>query len=391
MRRPGETVAGRYRLERRLGAGGMSTVYLAVDDVLERQVAIKLLAEHLSEDKAFLTRFRNEARSAARLTHPNVVQVYDTGEEEGRHFIVMEYVRGKSGAQLLRERGNLPIDEAVRLASQACDGLRYAHSKGIVHRDVKPGNLLIAEDGTVKIADFGIAKAAEQTRVTKAGSVLGTAAYISPEQAHGKEATPASDIYSLGVVVYQFLSGRLPYEYSSITELALKQQSQEIKPLPSIAKKVPEGLDHAVRRALARNPENRYADAGEMAVALRSGASGEAVAPPEPDEAATQLLPAEEEAPATAATLAIPAARGRPSEGTAPTAKAAGGRAGRKKSRAGRYFLTLLVLALIGGGAAVAVIATSDSQQGREFQQVLEDTVQDQTQGLKDLIRENTR
>ncbi len=150
MRGAGDVFADRYEIEGRLGAGGMSTVYLALDNVLERKIALKILAEHLSEDEAFLTRFRNEARAAARLTHPNIVQVYDSGEEEGHHYIVMEYVRGRSGAQLLRESGRLPVEEAVRIGRQACEGLEYAHREGIVHRDVEPGNILIAEDGTVK-------------------------------------------------------------------------------------------------------------------------------------------------------------------------------------------------------------------------------------------------
>ena len=179
-------VAGRYRIERRLGAGGMSTVFLATDTVLERAVAVKLLAEHLADDEAFVARFRREALAAARLQHPNVVQVFDSGQdaESRRHYIVMEYVDGPSCADLLREHKLLDIDDTVAIVRDACHGLDYAHRAGVVHRDVKPGNLLIAEEvHTTKIADFGIAKAAELTRITQVGSVLGTAAYLSPEQA----------------------------------------------------------------------------------------------------------------------------------------------------------------------------------------------------------------
>ena len=196
-------VAGRYRIERRLGAGGMSTVFQATDTVLERSVAVKLLAEHLADDEAFVARFRREALAAARLQHPNVVQVFDSGQdpESRRHYIVMEYVDGPSCADLLREHKLLELDETVAIVRDACHGLDYAHRAGVVHRDVKPGNLLIAEEvHTTKIADFGIAKAAELTRITQVGSVLGTAAYLSPEQAHGEEAGPPSDIYSLGRV-----------------------------------------------------------------------------------------------------------------------------------------------------------------------------------------------
>ncbi|MEA2426472.1 MAG: eukaryotic-like serine/threonine-protein kinase, partial [Thermoleophilaceae bacterium] len=190
-------IGGRYQLERRLGAGGMSTVFLARDSVLERPVAVKLLAEHLSDDEAFVARFRREALAAARLQHPNIVQVFDSGEDEAstRHFIVMEFVNGPSCADLLREAPQLDIARTVDIVRDACHGLDYAHRAGVVHRDVKPGNLLVSEEaGAVKLADFGIAKAAEQTRITQVGAVLGTAAYLSPEQATGEEAGPASDI-----------------------------------------------------------------------------------------------------------------------------------------------------------------------------------------------------
>src|SRR5919199_6941446 len=268
-------IAGRYRLERRLGAGGMSTVFLAHDRVLERPVAVKLLAEHLSDDEAFVARFRREALAAAKLQHPNIVQVYDSGEDErsGRHFIVMEYVDGPSCADLVRRHDRLGVEETVDYVRGACHGLDYAHRAGVVHRDVKPGNLLVAEETrSVKLADFGIAKAAEQTRITQVGAVLGTAAYLSPEQATGEEAEPPSDIYSLGVCAYQFLTGRLPHEYTSLTELALKQQSDQVRPIADFRPEVPRALDIAVRRCLERDPGLRYGSALEMSGALGSGA-----------------------------------------------------------------------------------------------------------------------
>src|SRR4051794_3711277 len=267
-------VAGRYRLDRRLGAGGMSTVFQATDTVLERPVAIKLLAEHLAEDEAFVARFRREALAAARLMHPNVVQVFDSGHdpESGRHYIVMEYVDGPSCADLLRERDRLEIEETVRIVGDACHGLDYAHRAGVVHRDVKPGNLLIADEtGMTKLADFGIAKAAEQTRITQVGSVLGTAAYLSPEQARGDEAGPASDIYSLGVCAYQFLTGKLPHEYSSLTELALKQQHENVSSIRDFRLEVPPELDEAIRLCLEREPGSRYRSALELAEAIEAG------------------------------------------------------------------------------------------------------------------------
>src|SRR4051794_4269995 len=286
-------IAGRYELERRLGAGGMSTVFLARDSVLERPVAVKLLAEHLSDDEAFVARFRREALAAARLQHPNIVQVFDSGEDQasGRHFIVMEYVNGPSCADMLRETPKLPVDRTVEIVKGACHGLDYAHRAGVVHRDVKPGNLLIAEEtGSVKLADFGIAKAAEQTRITQVGAVLGTAAYLSPEQATGEEAGPASDIYSLGVCAYQFLAGRLPYEYSSLTELALKQQSDEVGPIANFRPEVPRALDTAIRRCLERDPAMRYSSALEMSAALEGGLSGDEAPTAAYNTASTQIF-----------------------------------------------------------------------------------------------------
>ena len=212
----GGALSGRYEIGDRLGSGGMSNVYRATDRILERTVAVKILAEHLSDDERFVARFRREALAVAKLIHPNIVQVYDTGIDDGRHFIVMEFVEGRSGAQILQRQGPLDPDAAAEAGMQACAGLDYAHRRGIIHRDVKPGNLMLAGGPvgggpmTVKLTDFGIARAIEQTRITQVGSVVGTAAYLSPEQVRGEEATPATDVYALGVVLYQFLTGRLP-------------------------------------------------------------------------------------------------------------------------------------------------------------------------------------
>ena len=275
--------AGRYRLERRLGVGGMATVQLAMDTRLERHVAVKLLAEHLAEDRNFVSRFRREALSVARLIHPNIVQVYDFGTDErsGRQYIAMEYVDGPSCAEVLREQGRLEPGDAVDVLTQACRGLAYAHRNGVVHRDVKPGNLLRSRDrGQLKLADFGIAKAAEQSDITKVGSVLGTAAYLAPEQARGQPAGPPSDLYALGVVAYQLLAGRLPYDAASLTDLARQQAAGRPPALHELDPDIPRGLSLAVEQALAREPEDRYADAGEMEHALADGLRGVAARRP---------------------------------------------------------------------------------------------------------------
>ncbi|MCW2999880.1 MAG: serine/threonine protein kinase, partial [Solirubrobacterales bacterium] len=275
---PGQLIVDRYELGERLGVGGMSTVQLALDRRLERYVAVKLLAEHLADDPQFVSRFRREALAAARLVHPNVVQVFDFGLDDasGRHYIVMEVVRGRSGAELLREEGRLILSEAVDLVTQACAGLAYAHRNGVVHRDVKPGNLLRSDDGVVKLADFGIAKAlsAEESSITQVGSVLGTASYLAPEQARGEDAGPQADLYALGVVSYQLLSGRLPYEAASLTELALKQQREAPAYLHELDPTIPEALSLAVDRALALDASDRFADAEAMSRAITEGAQG---------------------------------------------------------------------------------------------------------------------
>jgi eukaryotic-like serine/threonine-protein kinase len=272
--------SGRYRLKRPLGHGGMATVYLGHDSELDRPVAIKVLAETLTGDETFRRRFLREAQLAARLSHPNVVSVYDAGEQaDGRPYIVMEHVDGETLADVLRKRGPLPADEAATLAAQACRGLAHAHAAGLVHRDVKPQNLLLRRDGTLKVADFGIARAAEGTALTEAGTVLGTAAYLSPEQALGQEATPAADVYSLGAVLYELLTGRPPYELESLADLAARQAEGSITPVSELAAGIPQRVEDAVMRSLARNPAYRPTSAGELAREL------------EPAETATAPLP----------------------------------------------------------------------------------------------------
>src|SRR5918998_5563412 len=258
---------GRYSVERVLGHGGMATVYLARDADLDRLVAVKVLGDPLAADDEFVERFRREARTAAQLSHPNVVQVYDTGEEDGRIFIVMEYVEGEGLDALLRREGRLDPDRARDLGLQICAALHYAHGKGVVHRDVKPGNLLLRPDGVVKVADFGIARPAEGTELTQAGTVLGTAAYLAPEVARGERATERSGIFAAGAVLYELLTGRPPFRIETLAQLA-SRDDQQLTPVRELEPAVPPEVEQAVMRALAREPRYRHASAAELAEEL---------------------------------------------------------------------------------------------------------------------------
>jgi serine/threonine protein kinase len=399
-------IAGRYRLEGRLGFGGMSTVHLAMDLRLERQVAVKLLAEHLADDPAFVSRFQREAQAAARLIHPNIVQVFDSGRDQGsdQYFIVMEYIEGQSCAEILRDDGWVEVPEGISIIEQACEGLDYAHRHGVVHRDVKPGNLLRSREGVVKLADFGIAKATEQSSITQVGSVLGTAAYLAPEQARGEEAGPSADLYALGVVTYQLISGRLPYEASSLTELALKQQQEEPPTLDTLVAAVGPEMADAVAIALALDPRDRYKTANEMRRALHDGARGIAPQRPsggEPATHATTVLAGSRRgsrgtrraAPATAPTAALPPRK--PRQGT-PRARAAAtkppprARPARSGGR-GRLvgiLLGLLALALV---IVAIVVLTAPSPTRVVLRNVVYSDIQHASSALKQLISENTK
>jgi serine/threonine-protein kinase len=393
---PANEIAGRYQLDRRLGAGGMSTVHLALDTRLERYVAIKLLAEHLASDPTFVSRFQREAMAAARLVHPNIVQVFDSGldEESDRHYIVMEYIHGHSCAELLRDYGHLGLEEALAIIVQACHGLAYAHRHGVVHRDVKPGNLLRSEDGVVKLADFGIAKATEQSSITQVGSVLGTAAYLAPEQARGEEAGPPADLYALGVVTYQLLAGRLPYEANSLSELALKQQQESPPPLDTVNSDVPVALSAAVARALAIDPEDRYAEAPEMAQALEAGAEG---VPPTQltGEATSQTRMMAPSTEPTRAVRATPAAaaplRPRPGPARAPARPPVAPAPPRRRGSPARALLALLAIAAVLAAGVWAVSQSGSSSHGVNLQRnVVVDNVQQAVDALKGLIDDNT-
>jgi serine/threonine protein kinase len=264
-----QTVAGRYEVEKTLGGGGMAVVYLARDGELGRPVAVKVLADNLAGDTELRERFVREGRLAARLSHPNVVRVYDAGEQDGRPFIVMECVEGESLAESVRREGRLDPDRVAELGVQACAGLEHAHRAGLVHRDVKPANLLLTRDGTLKVADFGIAHAAGGTHVTAVGTVLGTAAYLSPEQALGEQVTPASDLYSLGVCLYELLAGKPPFGYETLGEMFSRRDGGP----PPRLQDVPPELEATILHCLEQDPSDRPASAAELARSLAASRS----------------------------------------------------------------------------------------------------------------------
>lgn len=406
-----QLISERYELGERLGLGGMSTVQLAFDRRLERYVAVKLLAEHLAEDHQFISRFRREALSAARLVHPNIVQVYDFGTDDasGRHFIVMEYIRGQSGAEILREHTRLSVTDTLELVDGACRGLEHAHRMGVIHRDVKPGNIMRSDEGAVKLADFGIAKATldQTSQITQVGSVLGTAAYLAPEQAAGEEAGPAADLYALGVVTYQLIAGRLPYDAGSLTELALLQQRQVPPRLDEVSPGVMPELAIAVHKALQLEPSQRYASAEEMRGALREGARG--VMPDGAEETMATSVYYDDPTEATRVEHDAIHGRGR-LQPRAPTRPAPepyydeyeepaprrsrdrepARPAKKKKGSAGRIFVWLLVLLLIAAGIAIAVSATSGGQDVK-LGPVDGDSVQQIVDQARQLIDDNIK
>ena len=408
-------ISDRYELGDRLGSGGMSSVYRATDRVLERTVAVKILAEHLSDDEKFVARFRREALAVAKLIHPNIVQVYDTGVDNDRHYIVMEYVEGRSGAQLLQTRGRLGPEIAVEIGVQSCAGLEYAHRQGIIHRDVKPGNLMViggpAARGNVrttahdpptgemdvKLTDFGIARAAEQTRLTQVGSVVGTAAYLAPEQARGEEATPASDVYALGVVIYQLLTGRLPWEGTTLAELAIRRESERPLPPSSYDPAVPPDpvdggaalagerpraalLDRAPARRRAAGRARRSASRRSPRPRRRRGRS-----PASTTEATRRLAPSEPVAPVARPAPAPP----RPARRPRPAVQPAEARPRRSLAgRLGSAIGILLVIALLAAVIAAVVLLTTNAGQNTDL---VKHTIPDQIQSLEDFINSHTQ
>ena len=260
----GQKISDRYQIIKAIGEGGMANVYLAYDTILDRDVAVKVLRGDLANDEKFVRRFQREALSASSLTHPNIVEVYDVGEDHGQYYIVMEYVEGKNLKDLIKKRGKLTLSEVIDIMLQITDGMSVAHDSYIIHRDIKPQNIMILENGLVKIMDFGIAMAMNSTQLTQTNSVMGSVHYLPPEQANGKGSTLQSDIYSMGILMYELLTGKLPYKGDNAVEIALKHLKE---PLPSIKEElpnIPQSVENIVIKAAAKNPKNRYADAREM-------------------------------------------------------------------------------------------------------------------------------
>lgn len=261
----GQLINDRYEIEKLIGEGGMANVYLAKDTILDRKVAVKVLRGDLAGDEKFVRRFQREALSASSLSHPNIVEIYDVGEDEGNFYIVMEYIEGKTLKQLIKKRGVLSLPETMDIMLQLLDALATAHDSYIIHRDIKPQNIMIKESGLVKITDFGIAMALNSAQLTQTNSVMGSVHYLPPEQASGKGSTIRSDIYSLGILMFEMLTGKVPFKGDSAVEIALKHMKEPLPSVREINPVVPQSVENIILKAAAKNPKNRYRDVREMA------------------------------------------------------------------------------------------------------------------------------
>lgn len=330
-----ETLVGRYTIGELIGRGGMANVYRGVDTTLDRTVAIKVLSEQYSRDPDFVVRFQHEAQAAAKLNHPNVVNVFDVGTDEDVHFIVMEYVQGRTLAEVLAQDGRLLPERASEIAEHACDALSFAHAAGIVHRDVKSANIMVTSTGEVKLMDFGIARGGTDATVAQTAAVLGTAAYLSPEQARGEALDARSDIYSLGIVLYELLTGRVPFTAETAVAVAMAHVQEAPIPPAQVVTGIPPSLDAIVMRALSKNPANRYNSTLEMKDDLERARLGQSIAAP-------PVAPTQAMAPATAMPMA-----------SAPMAAAAGTESG------ARWGIGILVAAILIAGGFLLFLALS--------------------------------
>ena len=260
----GQKINDRYQVIRSIGEGGMANVYLAYDTILDRNVAVKVLRGDLATDEKFVRRFQREAMSASALSHPNIVEMYDVGEDDGNYFIVMEYIDGKTLKNLIKKRGALTVAEVVDIMLQLTSAISCAHDSYIIHRDIKPQNVMILDDGRVKITDFGIAIASNASELTQTNSVMGSVHYLPPEQANGAGATAKSDIYSLGILMFELLTGKLPFKGENAVEIALKQMKEQIPSVCAINPEIPQSIENVILKACAKNPKNRYANVKDM-------------------------------------------------------------------------------------------------------------------------------
>jgi eukaryotic-like serine/threonine-protein kinase len=348
MIEPETIIDGRYRVISRLGSGGMADVYLAQDQLLGREVAVKVLHHHFAEDHEFVERFRREASSAAALSHPNIVGIFDRGEWNGTYYIAMEYVAGRSLKAIVREQGALEPAAAIDIVIQILRAARSAHRRGVIHRDLKPHNVILDEEGRARVTDFGIARAGASD-MTLTGSIMGTAQYLSPEQAQGFAVSAASDLYSIGVILYELLTGVVPFEGESAVAIAYKQVSAEPRPPSELNPSLPPSLDAVVLRALAKDPAQRYADADELIAALQRE---------------REALPAYTGAPAAGRHEYRAAAVAPPGPGTGSMLLATGGpgeydgQGGGFPDRRRRAWLWALAVVVIAAAAVLAVLLT---------------------------------
>lgn len=269
----GQKINDRYEIIKSIGEGGMANVYLAQDTILNRKVAIKVLRGDLANDEKFIRRFQREAIAASSLSHPNIVEMYDVGEDNGTYYIVMEYVEGRTLKQLLKKRGTLTLPEVIDIMLQLTDGIAHAHDSYIIHRDLKPQNIMIADDGAIKITDFGIAMALNSTQLTQTNSVMGSVHYLPPEQASGKGSTTKSDIYSMGILFFELITGKLPFKGDNAVEIALKHMKDDIPSVRKMNPNIPQSIENIILKSTAKNPKNRYNDVKEMYNDLKTALS----------------------------------------------------------------------------------------------------------------------
>jgi eukaryotic-like serine/threonine-protein kinase len=335
-----QLVDNRYRIVRPLGSGGMAEVYLAHDDVLDRDVAVKVMSGRYADDDEFVERFKREAQSAAALSHPNIVSIYDRGEsEDGTYYIAMEYLPGGTLKDCLLRRGALPPHTAAAVALQIAEALHAAHRTEVVHRDIKPHNVLVTASGDVKVGDFGIARAASSSTMTRTGSILGTAHYISPEQAMGEPVGPSSDLYSLGIVLYEMLTGTLPYDAETPIGIAMKHVNGHLVPPRELSPEIPEGINAITLKLLAKNPDERYASAAELIEDLERVIEG--LDPANATTREVERLAPEDMYPSAVQTHTAPIP-------PAPPIMREGGKR-HKRRRLWAPILLLLILTLLGG------------------------------------------